>query len=544
MRNLTIICILALIVSFMAADVLAGPSDAKEGVSIEPSPEAMDPSQAKNLPEKPSSDEFQPVYPPTGDIGEEGFLWMPGSEKAVGSRVLALNDCIKFALERNQKLIAAGYDVDAAQGQLTEAKAQFWPVVEYKYRMAPVPKNVDNAFNEFFEGNVTFFNSIHVGIGAPITTFGQLQQVKRMAEGGVAAARIKKVGAEYDVIFDVKKIYYGVLLANETINLLGDAIEKMDNRIDSEEKKVDKEMDPYDLLQLKVFKAELERRLAETRQNLELAYSALKVQLDLDPEEGIRLDTNQLRPLLHVLDGKKEYQDVASAHQPNSKLLDIGVEVKRRQYLLEKYKLLPRAGVGFFVDVGRSVGYISGLQLTDDFNDPFNYTRAGFGLEVSGNLDFHSSYAKIRKARAEYFKASYERQIARRGLGVEVENAHLTAKRMQDDVTRAKKVESMAHQMLFLSKMNLDMGIGDNQKYADALKLLLVNRGQYFKTVYDYNMALAELERKVGSEQYKDLITIPSISESEMFNTGDVDVQFEEDAVDMEGYENEDKPYQ
>ena len=105
----------------------------------------------------------------------------------------------------------------------------------------------------------------------------------------------------------------------------------------------------------------------------------------------------------------------------------------------------------------------------------------------------------------------------------------------------------MARQMTFLSKMNLDMGIGSNDKYADALKLSLLTRGQYFKAVFDFNIALGEVERRIGAEKYTQLISVPNMSEHEFFNIeSEEDVGFEyyeDDNVDMEGIENEDSQY-
>jgi hypothetical protein len=208
--------------------------------------------------------------------------------------------------------------------------------------------------------------------------------------------------------------------------------------------------------------------------------------------------------------------------------------------------LLPTAGLGFFADIGRAVGEIRGLVDTDDFNNPFNYSRAGLGFQFSGTLDFHGAVAKIRKAKAEYYKASYERLIARRGLSLEMKQAYLDTQRKRKEVSRAKKSESMAQQMVFLSKMNSDMGIGDDKDYAEAVKLLLVNRGQYFKTVFDFNMALANLEKKIGNSHFGKLTSVSDRPDYEVFGGDDdfdvhyKDTFFDEDHVDMEGRQNED----
>lgn len=474
---------------------------------------------------------------------EEEFGLDPNPSKGWPGRVrLSLEDCLRLALTRNMRLRAAGEDIEAARSQRQEASAAFWPIIEYKYRMAPVPTDVDNAFNAFFDGQLTFFNSIHVGIGMPVTTFGQLLLAKRLADGGIEAAKIRRAQTESEVVYQVKQLFYGIQLAHETIGLLEDALKKIDKRIGAEKRKqawgededwnngdkvdaeqgkvgaeveaealedVDEDLpgiDPYDMAQLKAFKLELEKRLDEARHNEELAYEGLAIQLDLEPGTSIALDRLSLSPDPARLDRVEEFVDASISGQHEANLLDIGVETRHKQYKLEKRKVLPSAGMGFFVDVGRTTGEIRGLQLTDDFNDPFNYTRAGFGFELKGTLDFHGSYARIKKAKAEYHKASYERMIARRAISADARKAYLEAKRAQENLRRARRAESLAKQMMFLSKVNADIGIGDNERYTDALKAVLLSRGIYYKSVFDYNVALASLERRIGPHRYREVV--------------------------------------
>lgn len=436
-------------------------------------------------------------------------------------RRLTLQDCVKLALDRNARLRAAGYDIEIAQAQLEQAEAQFWPVFEYNYKAAPVPTDVRNALKTFFDGQLTLFQSIHVGIGVPLSTFGQLSKARKMAKGGIEAAGISETKMRETTIFQIKQLYYGILLAKETEKLLADAIQKIDEKVTDEENKDEKEMDPYDILQLKGTKVDLERRLEETQSNLALAYEGLRVQMDLEPDVELALDTDNLVPVLKSLGSEKEYIENALKDHSDLKLIDIGVETKRLQYQLEKFKLMPDAGFGFFIDVGRTVGDVRNVQLTDDYNDPFNYTRAGAGLQIKGNIDFHGAAARIKKARAEYYKASFEKLIARRGINLEVRKAYLNAKRLQEDLNRAKRAESIARQMTFLSKLNVDMGIGENQRYGDALKYLLLARGLYFKAVFDYNVAMADLSQKIGQAKYDKITRRISQEEFESIGSGE-----------------------
>ncbi|MFA5812331.1 MAG: TolC family protein [bacterium] len=461
-----------------------------------------------------------PAAQPDAAGGDEfGLVLEKGAEAArpeVGA--LTLDDCIRLALARNARLKAAGQDVEAARGQLTEAKAAFWPVLEYQYRIAPVPNDVNDALNKFFDGEVTFFNSIRVGIGVPLMAFGQLHTAKKLAQGGLEAARTNEEKAHNNTIFQVKQLYYGIQMAKEMIKLLDEANGKMKDKIAGEEAKEQPTMNPYDLLQLKGYRYEIERRLEETKQNLLIAEEGFRIQLDLEPGAEIVFDTDNLKPVLASLDKEQEYVDTATAVQPEARLLDIGVATKKRLYQLEKYKLFPRFGFGFFVEVGRTAGAIAGVQNLDDYNNPFNYSRAGLGFQLSGTLDFHGAAGRIKRATAEYHKAVYDGMIARRALALDIRKAYLEAKRAKYNLTLAKKAQSVANQMMFITKINMDIGIGETEKYGDALKYVLLSRGLFFKSIFDYNMALADLEQRVGEARYAQLVPRPDVEDYEAFD--------------------------
>jgi outer membrane protein TolC len=459
-----------------------------------------------------------PTYVGGGSIRESDLVRSDLRDKN-GVFKLSIDDCVEMALERGVLIKAADMDIDVAKAQLGEASAEFWPIVEYKYRIAPVPTDASDAFNAFFDGQLTMFNSIHVGIGYPLFTFGQLETARKMARGGVKAARYNRLKARQDTIYGVKKIYYGIILAKEMIRLLDEVVGKLSSKIADEVVREDPEMDPYDLIKLKAFNLELERRLQEAENNMALAYEGLRLQLDIEPNAKIVLKSRTLSPVYIDLGKQRQYIDATMEAEPDLKRLDVGVDTKRLQYRLEKFKLLPKVGMGFFIDAGRTVHEVRGVQATDDFNNPFNYTRAGLGLEFRGSLDFHGASQRIKKAKAEYYKATYNRSIARRAKNLEMRKVYLETRRARDNVLRAKKEQSMANQMMFLSRLNIDTGIGDQSRYTESLKAMLVGRGRYFKAVFDYNVAVASLEQRIGKENHAAIS--PSISEEVFSSSAD-----------------------
>jgi outer membrane protein TolC len=88
--------------------------------------------------------------------------------------------------------------------------------------------------------------------------------------------------------------------------------------------------------------------------------------------------------------------------------------------------------------------------------------------------------------------------IAKEGVKFEIKDAFLRAKVAQGNLQRARNAEKTARQILFLAQSNYDIGVGEQRELVDALQLVLLTRGRYFEAVFDYNIALAQLDEKIG----------------------------------------------
>jgi outer membrane protein TolC len=424
---------------------------------------------------------------------------------------LTLEECIRIALEHNAKLQATGYGIDAAKAQLSEASANGWPIFDYEYRTAPVPADAMHAVSSFFKGDMAWWNKIKIGLGMPVYSFGKISLAKEMARSGVYNAEVIAFQEKNQLVSKVRQLYYGVLLAEEVGRLLKEAHARLKEEIDKRDKKAEDEnangvanggseenYSPIDNMKMKVFLFDLEKRLAEARQKEALALEGLRVQMGLSVGTVFTVYSKKLRPVEADLKPVEDYTNVAMANRPDIKQLDTGLQVKKNQYLLEKAKLLPDLGFGGFFEIGRTVRKIRGLTATGDFEDPFNFTRVGFGVQLSGKFDVHGGLSRIRKSQSEYYKLNLEQMIAKEGVKFEIKDAFLRAKVAQGNLQRARNAEKTARQILFLAQSNYDIGVGEQRELVDALQLVLLTRGRYFEAVFDYNIALAQLDEKIG----------------------------------------------
>lgn len=410
---------------------------------------------------------------------------------------LTIEDCVTIALKNNAKVQATEYGVDAARAQRKEASAVPFPIFEYSWDTAPVPNDVNRAVKAFFDGEMSWFNRLKIGMGIPIYAFGKLKTAQELADKGIEKSLNERKKEQTDVVFQVRQLYYGVQLAQELGKLLKDAYKRLDNAI-KENEQGESKRSPIDILKAKLFLVDLERRIAETQQKEYLALEALRVQLGLSPDVAITTYSDDIKPYKVSLRPLDEYLQVAESERAEMRLLDVAVDASRLKDKLQRKSSLPDIGFGGYFEMGRTSSTIYGVTATGDFNDPFNYTRAGVGLRLNGKFDPHGNAARVKKTESEYYKVNLERYIAKEGIRLEVKRAYLDSVREKDNVYRAKRAAKLARSLMFMTKSNADLGVGEEREYTDALQLTLLTKGLYYESIFKYNVALAQLDAQCG----------------------------------------------
>ncbi|PIR20212.1 MAG: hypothetical protein COV45_07700 [Deltaproteobacteria bacterium CG11_big_fil_rev_8_21_14_0_20_47_16] len=421
---------------------------------------------------------------------------------------MTVDDCIHYALRSNRKIMSTDYAIAAAEAQERESHALGKPVVDYEYGTAPAPRDATRAIQTFFTGDWVWANRVKLGMGIPLTTFGKLTTASELAQSGIAASRERRASEQVQVVSKIRQLYYGIQMAEEVRSLLLNAIDRLSDEIKTAESqdtdidgKTSEKYSPIDKLRMQVFRADLEKRLTDVQVKEEVALNALKIQMGL-PMTANFAPTGALAPVSVKMDTYDAYISRLRADRPESHLVDLGVEAKRLEHQLSKRQLRPDVGFGAFLEAGRTLPSVQNQGTNDQFINPFNFTRAGVGFKLSGRLDINSAIARINRTESEFYKVSLERDMAKEGLELEVKEAYLRVKQSEEQLKRTEETKKLARQMVFLSKSNLDLGIGEKSEYVDALQVMLLSRSQYLESVFNYNSAVAQLDEKVGYVPY------------------------------------------
>lgn len=418
---------------------------------------------------------------------------------------LNFRECVDLALKNNDQIRAARAEADVAIGKELEAHPRGIPVVKYEHRVAPIPQDVDNAAESFFGGDITVFNNFKIELGSPLTTFGRIRTAQELASLGFDASLFKRGKSIDEIILKVYQTYQGLILARELLGLAGQAVDAIEGKIASMEK--ERVKDQLAILKLKVALYEVQRKQAEANKKKQLALMALKFQVGVDLEDDFDVRPEALSAVGYKILPVQAYVDQSKSYLPEYHLLETGILAREKQLKLEKMATVPGLGIGAFFDIGRAPN-VTGEEDESTFTNPFNFTKAGIGLQLKGEFDYAKRRAKVKQAEAELVKMIYDKRAGVRGLELDIRKAYLELQEAANLMGKADKEKRTAQQIVFLTKSNLDIGLGEKKDYFDALQSFLLFQGRQLEAIFNYNIAVATLRTKIGDfyeEQKKEI---------------------------------------
>ncbi len=418
-------------------------------------------------------------------------------------RVYTLSRCLQLAEQNYPKVHEARARLDYKRAQLWEAHTA--PYSEFSVTagvgLAPTVRgtsvyspNTDVALTS----NMALAWQMGIEGAVPLWTFGKISNLWDAAEAQVAVGEHEVKKERNEVKLSVRKAYYGVELARDSLVLLRDAESRIDKYLGRLEKKVaEGEGDDIELLKLKMYRAELDARDSEASRQETIALSGLRfltgVRGAFDiPDKPLKRNPHELAPLAR-------YLEAARLFRPEINMARAGVIAREAQLRMERARYYPDIALGL------SAKWARAPEVTDQTNpyvqDNANYLHYGAALVLKWKLDFLPQTARLAQARAQLEEIRATERYALGGVAVEVEQAFAEAEdaaRRLDAYTRAT---GYARQWLIKVQQGIDVGTFDDEDVVDPAKEYALKRFSQMSATFDYNMAIAKLALATGWDE-------------------------------------------
>jgi outer membrane protein TolC len=457
----------------------------------------------------------------------------PGNPTRTAAVRWTLPRLLTAAMDSNAGVDAAQAGLVALESQLIEARRGWLPQFELNSLVAPGPKlrctvppgavgdPNDRAFREAncvgtTSANVNLdiiggvFTYTEVKVVSPLYTFGKLASVRSAAENGVALGRGRVEATRAQVVFEVKRAYYGAKLADEILGTLQDGEQQLVKAKHALEEELDADKGDAtetDLLRLRAFEADVVARRLETKRLLEIALAGLRTLLGRNgPESGGRgqpllLDDEPLTPLppggAGVLRPVEHYVSAARAHRPETRMLGAAVGARHAATSLERARLWP--DVVLLGNITYAYSSASDDPQNAFANDPFNQFGGGVAVGLRYRFDVPLRMAQIARVTAEEAETRARQREALGGIALEVEKAYREVQEARERIDVTERGQKAAHSWLVATAQNLAAGLAETRDVTDALLAYFQLRLRYLQSIYDHNVAVAALERAVGT---------------------------------------------
>ena len=433
---------------------------------------------------------------------------------APGGPVLTLPQLTEMALTFSPDVKASQSEVKLAKEQKNEVHGYRWPQFDATALGGVVPNAhlpvqttpgqplLQRDPKDRTHG-VNIFGHLDFTLIQPLYTFGKIAYREEATEKNVKVKEEGVVAKQGEIIVQVSQAYYGLILANqgkeavkEARAYLSDTKERINRLIVARSTNV-KETDKY---RLAAYEGAIEKSGAEAEEGAKTAYIALKALTGYPTNQDFQVPTDLPNPTAPP--GTLDTQiRTALDLRPEFKQLKEGLVARQLLVDAAKADQLPSL---FFAVVGQLAGAPGRKWNPDPYiNDWFNDNGALPMVGAKWHFGFGILKAKVGQARAELEQLQNQERTALLGIPVQVAKDYGDVQTNYKASMGLEKAYVNARRWLVTTFSNFDMGLGSISDIFQAFERYGVFRGDYLMALYQYNLAVAQLEKDTGAFRQK-----------------------------------------
>jgi len=430
----------------------------------------------------------------------------PGLEPAPGpapgpaaapAREMGFAETVAWAIPHGGLVRAARAGTDALEAKLTQAKWTEWPHVSASTALAPMP----GRYGGPNEGSTDYavwgvFSRTEITGWVPLYTFNKIKHLKAAASLGVDVGKAGEGIATAETRFRLHRAFFALSLARELSAIIDEGrgyLDKARRHVEELEAADDPGLDPVDKLKLRVAEAQIKSRDLEARRGLALAEAAIRTVAAL-PAEPVRLKVGTPEPVKSSIDlVLEDLTGKAVAGRPELVALRTGIAAREAEVRARRTAFWPDLlFAAQFTYTHAGAWYRTGVD------SPGGYTgRAGLVLKL--DLELGRKIGELHEAQANLAKLSADASEAERGVRLEVERLFREAVDARTMVDAQMDAMNAARGWV-ISKTDLyDNDLAEMTDVLNGLVQFFQSRMDYLKSIHDWNVALAALERATGA---------------------------------------------
>lgn len=425
------------------------------------------------------------------------FLWVQNALTAeeVEPPPLTLEQVIQIALEANLDIKTSIQETEAAEYERKMSRTNFYPTLNTTYQYQRNEKEVSSPFMGIITPEDEY--TLSASITQPLFTgFSITNQYKR-SELNLDLTKANKKRVRQDVVIEATKAYFEILKAEKFLAVSKESVRQVSVQTDVVNNFYQVGMSPLnDLLESQVLLANAKQQVVISRSNLVVARSYMNVLL--------RRPVHQPIFVVDMLDYKPVEFDLdfcirtALEKRVELKMSDIEIELAEKDILLAKKTYYPTVNLrGSYYRFGTSWD-VSGGDGIDEEDTWDIRAVASWDFWDWGKTSYGAREKKSRRSQAILNRSKIED-----GIQLTVTQAYLEMKTSEKNINTLETAIEQAKENVRISEERYQEQVATSTDVLTAQTLLFRTMNNYYRALYDFQIAKASLYREMGQEFFE-----------------------------------------
>ena len=431
-------------------------------------------------------------------------FWAAGVAGASAQMRLTLPQALDLALSENPTVKVAEMEVQRYDYVKRQTWGNLLPQISASgsYTRSIVKSEMRGGISFGADNTFAVQGDLSLPLFAP-SVYRTLKMNDAQMATAVEAARASRI----DLTAEVKKAFYNILLAEQSLAVLRESEATVQRTVDDTQVQYKHGLaSEYDLLTAQVQLSNLKPSILQTENSIRIAKLMLKMYLSIPEQVEIEVE-GELDAMRDKVLAGTEGLTTDTSDNSDLRTLELQEDLLRLQLKAENASRLPTIGAfGNFTLTGNNMGSVSfdqaTMEMTTIKDGYFWQNPLSAGIRVS--VPLFSGLTKMNRSREiknQISQIGLQRTYARQQVDVQVRSA-------LNDLLTAR--ETMYAQELTVEQARKAYSISDTRYRAGAGTILELNSAQlaqtqaqlnYSQAIFDYLTAKAEYDRIVGKEK-------------------------------------------
>lgn len=408
---------------------------------------------------------------------------------------LTLDKAIELALSENPTMKVAEKEIELKEVSKTEAWQNLLPTVSlngtvtYNIKVAEIKTSM-GSFKMGMDDSNTWNGALQVSLPlyAPA-----VYKTMSLTKSDLELAVEKSRGSKIDLVNQVTKAYYQLMLAQDSYNVLNENYKLAETNFNIVNAMYEQgRVSEYDKISAEVQKNSAWPSVVSGKNAVEIAKLQLKVLMGITADVDLVIDDNlknHENEMAKAASGEIDLTNNSSLRQ-----IDMQGELLNKQRKLLKTSYLPTLALA------GSYQYQSMSNTNWEVHN-FNWSNASsLTLSLSIPLFKASNQTSLKSNKIQQYQLAETRINTERMLNMQAQSYIDNMTKSAEQLNSNKTAVELAQKGLEISQKRYDVGKGTILELTNSQVSLTNVKLSYNNTIYDYLVAKAELNKVLGKE--------------------------------------------